>query len=112
MAYKLTCPHCDTYTSAIFRAYEDGRPATNPSPTATAEPRARTTPNYPFGAFLRIGSRAQLPDLTADVAMPPSDLVPDWSPRIIRVPEVPVGSTLVATPDTSRRAGMSRRRVA
>jgi transcription initiation factor IIE alpha subunit len=26
MTYKLICPWCDTYTSAVFRAYEDGRP--------------------------------------------------------------------------------------
>mgnify|MGYP003443261396 CR=1 FL=1 len=26
MTYKLICPHCDTYTSAVFRAYEGGRP--------------------------------------------------------------------------------------
>lgn len=26
MSYKLTCPGCDTYTSEIFRAYEDGYP--------------------------------------------------------------------------------------
>lgn len=26
MSYKLTCPGCDCYTSAIFRAYEDGLP--------------------------------------------------------------------------------------
>lgn len=29
MSYKLTCPSCDTYTSANFRAYEDGRPCPN-----------------------------------------------------------------------------------
>jgi hypothetical protein len=26
VTYKLTCPGCDRYTSAIFRAYEDGYP--------------------------------------------------------------------------------------
>jgi rRNA maturation endonuclease Nob1 len=26
MSYKLTCPGCDRYTSAIFRSYEDGYP--------------------------------------------------------------------------------------
>lgn len=26
MSNKLTCPSCDRYTSALFRAYEDGRP--------------------------------------------------------------------------------------
>lgn len=26
MTFKLTCPNCDVYTSAIFRAYEDGYP--------------------------------------------------------------------------------------
>jgi rRNA maturation endonuclease Nob1 len=25
MTYKLTCPGCDRYTSALFRAYADGR---------------------------------------------------------------------------------------
>jgi hypothetical protein len=26
MTYKLTCPACDTYTSAVFRAYAEGLP--------------------------------------------------------------------------------------
>jgi hypothetical protein len=26
MAYKLTCPRCDRYTSALFRAYKNGDP--------------------------------------------------------------------------------------
>jgi hypothetical protein len=26
VSYKLTCPGCDAYTSAVFHAYEDGRP--------------------------------------------------------------------------------------
>lgn len=26
MSYKLICPNCDVYTSAVFRAYESGRP--------------------------------------------------------------------------------------
>ena len=26
MTYKLTCPNCDCHTSAIFGAYEDGKP--------------------------------------------------------------------------------------
>jgi hypothetical protein len=26
MTYKLSCPGCDRYTSALFMAYADGRP--------------------------------------------------------------------------------------
>jgi len=26
MTYKLICPNCDVYTSAVFRAYSDGMP--------------------------------------------------------------------------------------
>jgi hypothetical protein len=36
MSYKLTCPSCDTYTSANFRAYEDGLPC--PSCGANLQP--------------------------------------------------------------------------
>lgn len=25
MGYRLGCPSCDAWTSAVFRAYEDGR---------------------------------------------------------------------------------------
>jgi uncharacterized paraquat-inducible protein A len=26
VTFKLTCPQCDTYTSAVFQAYTDGDP--------------------------------------------------------------------------------------
>lgn len=47
MSYKLTCPSCDAYTSAAFRAYEDGRPCPHcgASLAAAAEQYYRQLPD-------------------------------------------------------------------
>ena len=51
MAYKLICSHCDTYTSAIFRAYENGLPCPHCNQPLT-DSDGRTARSY----------YAQLPD--------------------------------------------------